>query len=258
MTLPTSLKVLFFLPVLCLPAAGCAGFRFDLKEPPPPRTIQGVVFAADGAGGWEATSQSLRWAVYQEQLPLQVETFRWSHGQGLFLLDQTSYGHAEEEGRLLAQRIAGVRARFPDFPVSLVGHSAGAAVVLAAAEALPPGSVEHIVLLAPSVSAGYDLRAALRGTRYGIDVFCSKRDWFYLGLGTTLVGNADRVWGSSAGRSGFRPILENQEDAALYGKLREHPWDPCIEWTGNHGGHYGGYQVNYLRAYILPILTNRR
>src|SRR5947207_1011475 len=107
--------------------------------------------------------------------------------------------------------------------------------------------------MAPSVSADYDLRPALLGVRDGLDVFCSARDWGYLGIGTALVGTSDRHWSAAGGRVGFRPRVERPEDVALYGRLRQHPWDPCLAWTGNRGGHYGTYQPEYLCAYVLPL-----
>jgi pimeloyl-ACP methyl ester carboxylesterase len=213
------------------------------------------VFAADGAGGFEATSGALRQAIAEEHLPLRVETVEWSHGFGRFLSDQVGHRHSREAGERLACQIRANRQACPGQAIYLVGHSAGAAVVLAAAEALPPDSVDGIVLLAPSISADYDLRPALRTTRNGIDVYYSRRDWFYLGLGIALVGTADGHWRAAAGRTGFRPLVEAPEDTALYAKLRQHPWDRCLDWTGNYGGHYGAYQLNYLRAYVLPCLV---
>jgi pimeloyl-ACP methyl ester carboxylesterase len=211
------------------------------------------MFTADGAGGFQATSAALREAVQEAGLPLRVETFEWSHGYARVISDQVGHSHAREAGRQLAGAVAAFRRCHPYSPVYLVGHSAGAAVVLAAAEELPPGSVEKIVLLAPSVSAGYDLRPALRCVRGGIDVFWSRRDWGYLGLGVMLVGTADGCWQAAAGRTGFRPRLQAPEDAELYCKLRQHAWNPCVEWTGNHGGHYGCHQPAFLRAYVLPL-----
>jgi pimeloyl-ACP methyl ester carboxylesterase len=213
------------------------------------------VFAVDGAGGFQATSRSLHRAILDAGLPLYVESVAWSHGFGRFLADQVDEEHAREEGRCLAERIQGWHQKAPGKPVYLVAHSAGSAVALAAAESLPPGSVERIVLLAPAVSRSYDLRSALRCAKQGVDVFHSERDWGYLGLGTAVVGTADRRWEPAAGRVGFRPEVTTPEDAALYEKLRQHPWDSCVEWTGNHGGHYGPYQARFLRAYVLPLLT---
>ena len=44
-------------------------------------------------------------------------------------------------------------------------------------------------------------------------------------------------------------------DAVLYGKLRQHPWDPVVAWSGHGGGHYGSNQAGFLRAYVLPLLV---
>jgi hypothetical protein len=116
--------------------------------------------------------------------------------------------------------------------------------------------VERIVLLSPAVSSGYDLRPALCTARLGIDVFCSERDWAVLGLGVGIVGTTDRQWTAAAGRFGFKPIVQSPEDGALYAKLHEHPWDACVAWTGNAGGHFDTYlQPRYLHAYVLPLLT---
>jgi pimeloyl-ACP methyl ester carboxylesterase len=213
-----------------------------------------VVFTADGAGGFGTTSSALRSAIADEGLPLCVETVPWSHGYGRGLADQMDYGHAREEGACLAGQVLARRRSCPGSPIFLVAHSAGSAVVLAAAEALPSDSVDGIVLLAPSVSADYDLRPALRSARRGIDVFTSENDLLFLGLGTSLVGTADRHWSAAAGRVGFRPVADTPEDLALYARLRQHPWHSCVAWTGNPGTHYGCHFPRYLRAYVLPLL----
>jgi pimeloyl-ACP methyl ester carboxylesterase len=233
---------------------GCVGSRQVVQAPPCCGCDRGVVFTADGAGGFGTTTAALRDAVAAEGLPLCVEMVPWSHGYGRGLADQMDYDHARQEGACLAAQVLARRQACPASPVFLVAHSAGSAVVLAAAEALPPGSVDGIVLLAPSVSADYDLRPALRCTRRGIDVFTSERDVLFLGLGVGLVGTADRHWSAAAGRIGFRPVVATPEDAALYTKLRQHPWDPCVAWTGNPGNHYGAHFPRYLRAYVLPLL----
>ncbi len=213
-------RLLFAALLVC---CGCAGVRHEVLAPPYALKPQGVVFTADGAGDFGGTSAAFREAVREQGLPLTVETVEWSHGYMRIVSDQIDCQHAGEEGRQLAGRVASCRSAFPNRQVYLVGHSAGTAVVLAATEALPPGSVDRIVLLAPSVSADYDLRPALRCARDGVDVFSSRRDWWYLGLGVSLVGSADRYWRGAAGRSGFQPRVETPEDAALYARLRQHP-----------------------------------
>jgi pimeloyl-ACP methyl ester carboxylesterase len=234
--------------------SGCVTSRYEVgPSTPAAGNEQGVIFSVDGAGGFQATSAALSRAVVREELPLRVEPVPWSHGWGRVYADETDFAHAQCEGQRLAERISAYRRACPGRPIYLVGHSAGCAVVVAAVEALPPGMVDRVVLLAPSLSADYDLRPALRGVRCGLDVFCSERDWFYLGLGTSLFGTADRQWGAASGRVGFRPTICTTEDMLLFGKLQQHPWHPSLAWTGNLGGHYGGYQPNFLHSYVLPL-----
>jgi len=220
---------------------------------------QGVIFVADGAGGFGGTSQAVSQAVAQAHLPLITVPVEWSHGWGRFVADQINSAYSRECGCKLAGEIAPYRQAHPQCKVYLIAHSAGSAVVLAAAEALPPDSIDGIVLLSPSIASNYDLRPSLRCVREGIDVFCSQRDIAQLGIGVAVVGTADGCWGcTAAGRVGFQPRIQCPEDPALYAKLRQHPWDSCLAWTGNRGGHYGGYRPEFLQAYVLPLLDERR
>jgi pimeloyl-ACP methyl ester carboxylesterase len=249
----------FLFALALVPAAaglcGCATVRHEVRScVPAGQPARGVVFVADGAGGFEATSAAITEAAHAVGLPLRIEPVAWSHGWGRVYRDQTDYDHARAEGRKLAAKIVAFRRACPAGEVYLVAHSAGSAVALAALEAVPPGAVDRAVLLAPSVSAEYDLHRALRGVRSGLDVFCSRRDWFYLGLGTGVFGTADRRWSAASGRVGFCPPPAAPCDAPLYAKLKQHPWDPCQAWTGNQGGHYGGHRAAFLEAYVLPLL----
>jgi hypothetical protein len=83
----------------------------------------------------------------------------------------------------------------------------------------------------------------------------SGRDRVILGLGVRVVGTAEHACRTAAGQCGFTPVLACPEDAALYGRLRQHPWDPVVQWSGNNGGHYGSNRAGFLRAYVLPLLV---
>src|SRR5262245_8641920 len=190
---------------------GCAGVPTRVAQTPPPGAVaapapRGVVFCADGAGGFGTTSAALQSAVAEQGVALEVRPVVWTHGFGRMVSDQVGCGRARTAGRQLAGEVVAWRQRHPGKPVYLVGHSAGSQVVLAAAECLPAGAVERVVLLAPSVSAEYDLRPALARTAQGVDAFYSGRDWVALGLGVGLVGTADRCWAPAAGRVGFQLV----------------------------------------------------
>ena len=102
------------------------------------------------------------------------------------------------------------KAAEPGRRVVLIAHSAGCAVALAACDELPIDAVDRVILLAPSVSTGYDIRPTLWSAKEGVDVFCSKKDWVALGFVVKVVGTTDNFWsGSAAGRLGFKPKKTN-------------------------------------------------
>jgi hypothetical protein len=148
------------------------------------------------------------------------------------------------------------RASQPGCHIYLLAHSAGSRVVLAAPEAMPPDSIERIVLLGPSVQANYDLRCALRATRKSIDVYYSPERDHYLKGAAVLAAIFHCEFSRRAGQVGFTPVISSDEDARLYGKLRGIPWDPSFEEIGNRGGHYGGYQPEFLKDVVLPLMQH--
>lgn len=215
----------------------------------------GIVFSVDGAGGFEKSSFTIRNTIAELKMPLEVRGFHWTHGYCRVFSDEMHATHMKKEGRRLAELIWSCRHEAPDQPIYLIGHSAGCGLVLNATDNLPPNTLTRIILLAPAVSAKRDLRQALRSSCQGIDVFTSSQDWTFLGLGTLLFGTTDRCWTArTAGKNGFQPIIEGPEDAALYTRLRQYPWDPSLMWTGHKGGHYGSYQPGFLRTFVLPLL----
>jgi pimeloyl-ACP methyl ester carboxylesterase len=241
------IRCLWLLPLL----AGCAGVPPRVESHAPPDTVRGLVVVADGAGAWQTASKAMAAMADSQHLPIHVSSFDWTHGRGRPLADVVDYPYARCQGRRMAEEIVRIRAANPGVPISAVGYSAGSGVALAAAENLPADYLERIVLLAPAVSACYDLRRALASARRGIDVFISDRDTLYLGLGTGLVGTTDNKRGAAAGRCGFSPPA----DPALAARLHQHPWTPAVEWTGNEGGHAGSLQPAYLRLYVMPLLV---
>jgi hypothetical protein len=196
----------------------------------------------------------MRETAGHDSCPLCVETFNWTHGYCRVLSDQVHGSHIRAEGRQLAGVLLLWRQEHPGGRLCLLGHSAGCAVALTAAELLPPDTLNRIVLLAPAVSHKHDLRPALAASCEGIDVFYSSDDWAWLGIAVAVAGTADRCRTAAAGRLGFRPTAFGPGDEGLYARLRQYPWDPSLAWTGHRGGHYGAYQPDYLRLFVLPLL----
>lgn len=236
-------------------ASGPARSPAPAAFPPPLPDARPLVWVVDGAGDLRGCSNAITYANLLAGNPVEVSVFVWSHGHGRLLMDQLDLAHARARGAWLAAKIRERRSREPGRRVVVVAHSAGSAVALAAAESLPPDGIDRLILLAPSVSTGYDVRPALAAAREGVDVFCSKKDWVALGLVVRVVGTTDRFWsGAAAGRYGFQPkgpVMPAEPDAA---KLRHHFWTPEVAWTGHTGGHHGMHAPAFIHAYLFPLI----
>jgi pimeloyl-ACP methyl ester carboxylesterase len=236
--------------LVLLAAAWAGGCAKELTVSEQPIVLApNVIFVADGAGDFRAASTSVRKVVARDCLPGSVQTVIWSHGYMRILKDQLDYAYARAQGYQLAETILALRQTHPEVGIYVVGHSAGAVVALAAAESLPPCTIDAMALLAPSLSTFYDVRPALLAVRRHMDVYYSTHDNLYLGLGTGIVGTSERLHAPASGRVGFQVY----EDSC---KLRQHQWQ-CSDWhTGNRGGHYGAYQPGFLREQVIPLMFN--
>jgi pimeloyl-ACP methyl ester carboxylesterase len=212
------------------------------------------VGVVDGAGDLKGCSNALAQANTQASTTIELSAFAWSHGHRRLLVDQTDWSHARARGEQLAAAILDRTAREPTRRVVLVAHSAGCAVALAAGETLPPDSIDRTILLAPSVSTGYDLRPSLWAAREGVDVFCSRKDWVALGFVTRVVGTTDKWTGTAAGRVGFQPRGATALDSTQTARLRQHFWSAEQAWTGHTGGHHGTLAPAFVLAYLFPLV----
>jgi pimeloyl-ACP methyl ester carboxylesterase len=238
--------------------AGCAALQHQARVPQPTPESTGIVFVADGAGDYRLASTNIRNVCEEDRLPLDIETYVWSHGPHHVLLDQMDGKHTHEEGLRLAALVRQTQEALPGKSISLVGHSAGCFVVLGAAEDLPPGSIERIVLLSPSVPANYDLRRALKTCRAGMDVHCSTADQLYLRVVVGVLSACKGIFVPAAGLDGFEHVpSDGPADGVLLASCRQFHWSQELTVTGNNGGHYGTYQHGYLRGYVLPALIGR-
>ena len=169
----------------------------------------------------------------------------WNRGAPLARVvgNLMSRGRHERESARLAALLQRQHAQHPGAPLALVAVSAGCWIALRAVEKLDGAvRVASLALLAPAISPAYDLsRAAERcGRIYSVR---SPVDWFYLGLGTTLFGSADRVHGPSAGLRGWRHRPDN---------LREMCWRPAWARLGYLGNHTTVCAPGFIRRIVGP------
>jgi hypothetical protein len=226
---------------LCRPPAS----RSDPAPQPP------LLWVVDGAGDIHGCSTGLKHAAAMYGLAIEFAVINWGHGYRTIVKDQIDFAHAKRQGVWLADEIARSRREQPGRRIVLLAHSAGPAVALPAAERLPPGTLDRIILLAPSISTGYDVRPALAASREGMDVFCSRRDIWALGFGIRLVKTTDnRKTGDAAGRYGFKI-------GDCDGRLRQYFWSRDLAWTGHDGGHYGSYAPAHAKLFLFPKILGQ-
>jgi pimeloyl-ACP methyl ester carboxylesterase len=250
----------WWLPLLitvALTGVGCVAGPQRLPAPPvvTAQPVQGVVFVADGSGGLHRVADSLAVVLRESRAPLHVERVDWSHGQGTVMRDLYDDDNQRAHAKVLAGQVLAYRAAHPEQRICLVGYSSGAGVVLAAAEGLPPDTVDRMVLLSPAVASRRDLRVPLRACREGIDNFYSDRDGICLLL--TAVGTADGFANQIAGRTGFVPVGDTSQDRTPYQRLRQHAWAGAPAWGGHNGGHYDSGRPEFLALQVTPLLAGR-
>jgi len=217
----------------------------------------GTVITVEGIGGIDLLGSTVTAACRKAGLQHEVRRFVWTHGKGKFFRDLQDTQHLLHKGQELAAIVRELRAREPDKPIYLVAKSGGTALALFALEALPPSSVDRVVLLSAAVSPNYDLRPALRTSRLGIVSFHSPYDQLILNWGTRHFGTADRYYGPSAGLNGFVvPPELDPEGRALYGKLTQIAWHSRMIWEGHSGGHLGTGSTTFLTQEVAPWLRN--
>lgn len=240
------------LPMLLLigALAGCGGgsTRWHGED------VVVLVTGASGNGPWYAGVKS---ALKSEegQAERQVYTYRWGAPLPLLVFnfqDRGIHARAEKE---LAQGLAHWRTAHPDGRIQLMAHSAGSGVVLGALSRLdaigPAVKVERVVLLAPSVSSGYDLRPALNHVIGQMHVFHSDRDTVHLKWRAHTFGTYDNIRTTAAGNVGFATA---QVPDDLKSRLVQHPYDPGWSELGHDGGHWGSVEQRFVSQVLRPLL----
>jgi acetyl esterase/lipase len=181
----------------------------------PARVEKGAVVILPGIEGESPANRDIRKGLYDAGIPYALVIYRWGSllpGPGGMLINQTNVSRNRRMGQELAEQIAQYQRNHPGRPVFLAGHSAGGGIAVFAMEELGKiegaKPIEGAFLLSASISADYDLTAALRMTRRGL-VNVSNPEDRLLGRGTAAFGNVDGGHGDSAGRTGFRRRYPN-------------------------------------------------
>jgi len=212
-------------------------------------TCPRVVFL-DGAG-WYSGDGPVRDGLRRGGFEGPVERFSWQSLLGPAVDHITAdEDHPAVSG--LAERITDLRRANPDGRLVLVGYSAGTSILVEALEKLPKDVwVDHVVLLAPSISSRHDLTKALGHIHGRLYATNSPYD--------ALLSNATSAGlklGPPAGWVGFKlPKPLSGGKKKLYRKVVNLPWRPGYLAYGWDGGHMSVTRSEFIRVVIAPRIT---
>ena len=182
-----------------------------------------------------------------------VELYDWTCNDP-WLGALQAFARNHREAQKIADRIVERRGTDPHARILFTAESGGTGPLVWALEKLPDGvMVDEVVLVAPAISPGYDLSAALHHVRDKMYVFTSAGDWLMLGWGTSTFGTIDRKNCDAAGRYGF--IKPKLADTAEYKKLVQLPYDSAWMRYFNFGSHTGAMSPSFARHFLAPMLV---
>jgi pimeloyl-ACP methyl ester carboxylesterase len=216
-------------------------------------TTRPLVVHLPGIGGFMFIDRGMIAGLVGGGVKAQIQAYDWTvHDPGIDALHDYDRNH--KEAAYLAEMIARHAQRWPDGPIVITSHSGGGGIAVWTLEKLPPGvMVDAVFLMAPALSPGYDLSAALRHVRGHMYVFYSKYDYLVLGAGCTLCGTIDGELTDAAGYVGFVP--PKSADPGQYKKLDQIPYDPAWLPLGNFGDHVGAMARRFVAKIIAPLVT---
>lgn len=249
-------KALVLLSVLLL--LGCQSTVAPRSAPPAPvaasrpTPARPYLLHLPGIGGKRSIDQSLVRGLVEGGFKGDVDTYDWTGGNvGIQALHGFARNH--EQAKVIARKIIARRRANPAGSIYLTCHSGGAGLAVWALEDLPPDiHIQGLIFMAPALSPGYDLTAALHHVDGRAYAFTSLSDSMVLGYGTRMFGTIDGVNTDAAGRVGFR--RPPQADAAQYAKLTNIPYDPDWSQYHNLGDHVGAMSRLFSRQVITPVL----
>ncbi len=213
----------------------------------PRRRRRGLALVVGGIEGPSFFNYSMAAGILKSRYRGAVVRFDWNTGIPFVrsLVNLIHTGHKERQADNLAAMILEHQRQYPGAPVSILAQSGGSWVTLRALEKLPDAAIVHTaVLLAPSVSPGYDISRAASRCAMGLVSVGGPADYIFLGMGTLLFGTSDRVFSPSAGWIGWH------YHPPRFVELRWH-----AAWV--RYGYLGNHTSSSARAFISPVIAPR-
>ncbi|MCA8988088.1 MAG: DUF726 domain-containing protein [Planctomycetaceae bacterium] len=223
------------------------------------RHENGLVVILSGIEGPGVLSRSLVQGLIDAQVSHAIRIVNWTAAVRPAVINLWRYEKNRQKAAEIAQGLMDYQQRFPGRPITLIGHSGGAAMIPFVLEELPERNVvQNAIMIAPALSPIYDLTSALVKVKEKIHHFYSWRDLYFLGFGTLTMGTLDRRFCLSAGRGGFLVPAEDQDAAAVYSeKLNEVPYRQSMMRDWHYGGHLSCMNRVFIERNVAPIILGK-
>ncbi len=236
--------------------------RFHSLLASPGRLEHGLIIILPGIEGCSSINDSVARGLVAAQLPHAVRIIDWRKFRPWNPLHLMMERHNRAQANVVADVIRSYQSDYPQRPVHLIGHSAGAGMALFVLEQLQrENAVDSVVLLAAAVSRQFNVHRLLQRTKNGIWNFYSPFDLPTTGLGTMLFGTMDRRHTISAGAMGFRgeSLAHSAKpyDDAVRPELHQIKFQAGMIKSWNFGGHFGSTNAVFVRQHVAPILEQR-
>ena len=228
----------------------------------PERAEQGYAIVLPGVEGTSFHNISIARGLIDAGYTGAVEVRDWTTVHWpMFAYQLMAVERNRQVARDIAAQVVAYQDQYPDRPVTLVGHSGGAAMAVLVLESLPEDrQVTQAILLAAAISPDHDLTQALARTERGITSFYSWGDVPHLVFGTLALGTVDRKHTVSAGAGGFHvpPDLSDEERQLYSDRLHQVPYRLEMVKSLNGGGHTGPTNRKFVTDWVAPLLAQRQ
>lgn len=221
--------------------------RLTDRADSPARRRRGLAIVVGGIEGPSLYNLNMGRGVLKSRFRGAVVRYDWNAGVPFVrsLVNLMSPSHHERSINGLVRLIEDYQKKHQGVPVHIIAQSGGCWITIRALERLPRGaSIQTAVLIAPSMSPGYDIRAAAERCDDAIISFGSAGDFFFLGMGTLLFGTSDRVFSPSSGLLGWHHQHERFIDAR---------WHPSWLIHGNLGNH----TTSAAQLFVKHVIARR-
>ena len=217
------------------------------------RFDRGLVVVLPGVEGISALNLDICYGLAGGGLDWAIELRDWSGLLGP-LGNQGDRKRNRKIAAEIGEHIVAYQDEHPGRSVVLIGHSGGTAIAVWIAEAMPEGrQVDGVILLASSLSQGYNLIPALEKSSRGIVNFYSHRDGVLAGFSSPGPLTMDGQHALAAGKFGFEWTGPGGRSWA-YQRLYQIIWDKRMERLGHMGGHAGYTDQRFAGKVLAPLV----